>query len=91
MLLGERFDRLPFVCQPVPQRFLLDPPCVRKPEFTRDYAGAVDAAPGSTHFAIVMWKSRHNLFQDHVGGCLTRIVLENRQGEICLRIAASFD
>jgi hypothetical protein len=34
MLLGERFDRLPFVCQPVPQRFLLDPPWVRKPEFT---------------------------------------------------------
>src|SRR6185503_5681116 len=91
ILLGERIDRLPFVCQPVLQRFLLDPPCVRKPEFTRDYADAVDADPDVTHFAIVMWKSRHNLFQDHVGGCLTRIVLENRQREICLRIAASFD
>ncbi len=38
-----------------------------------------------------MWKSRHNFFQDTVGGCRTKIVLENRQGEICLLIAAGFD
>src|ERR1041385_6721610 len=90
MLLGERFDRMPFVCQPLRQRFLLDPPCLRKPEFTRNHAGAVDADPDSAHFAIVIWKSRHNLFQDHISGCLTKIVLENRQGALCLRIAASF-
>src|SRR5262245_50357862 len=90
MLLRKLFDRPPFVCQPLRQRFLLDPPCFRKPEVTRDHTCAVDAIPDSVHFAIVIWKSRHNLFQDHVGGCLTTIVLENYQGEICLRIAATF-
>src|SRR5512138_1778806 len=90
MFLGERFDRMSFVCQPLRQRFLLDSPCVCTPEFTRDQASAVDAHPNPIHFAIVIWKSRHNLFQDNVDGCLTKIVLKNRQGEFCFRIAAAF-
>src|SRR5215831_8520609 len=89
MLFGERFDCRPFVCQPFRQGLLRGPPCFRKAQFTRDHASAVDADLDPAHFARVIWKSRHNLLQDNVGGSLTAIVLENRQCEICLRIAAS--
>ena len=91
MLLGECFDRFSFVRQPLGQRLLLGPPCFRKPEFTGDHAGAIDDGPDFVHFANVMWESRHNLFQDTVGGCRTHLVLEKHQREIDLLVAARFD